>query len=168
MAGELEVRIDPKDFSRLVRDIRDFDPKLANATRRRLRDAAKPAVADVQRRLMGRTFKTDAGLARGLAAGTKVSIRTAKRGGGIAITTTTAGFKGADREAKAAMVRAYNKRSFRHPVFKREGRPEVWVRQNGRPYFGTVLYEKKAAMQDAMEKALQDAAATVKAATVND
>lgn len=157
---ELEVTIDPGDMARLLKDARAFDAELAKATRKRLRDAASEGVTDIRHRLMGRTFKTDRGLARGLAAGTKVSIRTGARTAGVSIVTTGAKLP-ADKQA---MVRAYNKPSFRHPV---HGNRDVWVNQKGRPYFGAVLDEKKPAMLAAMEAALKDAAETIRAGEVH-
>jgi hypothetical protein len=74
--GEIEVRLDPRLLGQFLREVRGFSPELAKTTRKRLREAAVPAVNDVKKRLMGRTFKTDTGLAAGLAAGTKLSIRT--------------------------------------------------------------------------------------------
>lgn len=159
-ASEVEVTIDPRDMSRLLKDARTFDAALAKATRKRLRDAAQEGVQDVKSRLMGRTFRTDAGLARGLAAGTKVSIRTGARTAGVSIVTTGAKLP-ADKQA---LVRAYNKPSFRHPVY---GNRNAFVNQRGRPYFGAVLDEKKPAMLAAMEAALHDAAETIRAGEVH-
>lgn len=155
---DVSVELQPDDLRRLLGDIKAFDTKLATATRKRLRVAAEPAVKDVRNRLMTRTFSTDAGLARGLAAGTKVSIRTGVRTSGVTIATT-----GAKLPAeKRALVKAYNKPSFRHPVYG----TGVWVTQNGRPYFGAVLDSKRADMRRAMEHALRDALNTIAAGTV--
>jgi hypothetical protein len=157
--GEIEVRLDPRLLGQFLREVRGFSPELAKTTRKRLREAAVPAVNDVKKRLMGRTFKTDTGLAAGLAAGTKLSIRTGVRTAGISITTTGAKLP-ADKQA---MVRAFDKPTIKHPVFGRR----VWVTQKGRPYFGSVLEPKQAAMRRGVELAVTDALATVRTGTVS-
>lgn len=151
---EFHAQMDPRDLSRLLKDVKAFDAELAKALRKRLRTAGEAGVKDVKRRLMGRTFKTDVGLARGLAAGTKVSIKTSAKNAGVSIVTTGAKLPA----AKQAMVRAYDKPTFRHPVY---GNRAAWATQKGRPYFGAVLNESKRNMQDAIEAALRDAAKTV-------
>lgn len=161
--GDLEIKIDPADMSKLLRDVRAFDANLSKALRKQLRLAAVPAVKDVQARLMGRTFKTDAGLARGLAAGTKVSIRGGKRNAGVSIVTTGAKLPA----AKQAMVQAFNMPSFRHHVFQRAGVKNVWVAQSGRPYFGSILNARKRDMEAAVVRALEDAAKTIRSGTVS-
>jgi anti-sigma factor RsiW len=160
-AGEgIDVQIDPAQFARLMRDVRGFDAELAKAIRRRLRDAADPAVKDVKRRLLSApSHQRTHSLRKALAAGTKLSIRTGAGTAGVSIRTTGAKLP-ADKQA---MVRAFDKRSFRHRVFGRD----VWKVQPGRPYFGAVLDERKQPMQAAMEHALDDAAATIHAGEVN-
>jgi hypothetical protein len=158
--SEVEVRLDPKDLGRLLREAKEFAPELAKATRKRLRDVAGEGVTDVRRRLMGRTFHHDTGLASGLAAGTKVSIRTGANTAGVSIVTTGTKLPA----GKQPMVRAYNKRTFRHPVF---GNRNVWVTQRGRPYFGAVLDERKSSMLQAMEAALREAAETIRTGEVS-
>jgi hypothetical protein len=154
----LEIRLDPASFGRLMRAARAYDAELAKAVRKRLRVAANEGVKDVKQRLLSRPFHTDAGLAAGLAAGTRVSIKTGIKTGGVSIVTTGSRLPA----GKQAMVRAYDKPSFRHPVF---GNRDVWVTQAGRPYFGAVLDERKPAMRAAVEQALADAAATLEGAT---
>lgn len=157
---DVSVEIQPDDLRRLLADIKAFDKKLATATRKRLRQAAEPAVLDVRHMLASGSYARDTGLRRGLAAGTKVSIRTGIRTTGVSITTT-----GTKLPAqKRAMVKAFNKPSFRHPAF---GNREAWVTQEGRPYFGAVLWERRTSMRNAMEQALTDALRTVEAGTVH-
>ena len=150
-AREIEARFDSAEFSRLIKGIRGFDKTLATQTRKRLRDAAMPAVADVKRELQaGGPSRT--GLRAGLAAGTKVSIRTG-RTGGVSIRTTSAKLP----PGKAPMVKALEKQSFRHRVF---GRNE-WVVQSGLGYFRPVLNPHLTRMRDGMELALRDAVSAI-------
>jgi hypothetical protein len=48
VSQELSVRVDSASFNRLMRAFRGFDKKLYAATRKRIRDAAGPVVADVK------------------------------------------------------------------------------------------------------------------------
>lgn len=157
---DVSVEIQPDDLRLLLGDIKAFDTKLATATRKRLRQAAEPAVADVRHVLLSGSYRTDAGLTRGLAAGTKVSIRTGVRTNGVSITTTGTKLP----PEKRAMVKAFNQSTFRHPAF---GNRDAWVNQAGRPYFGSVLWERRASMRSAMEQALHDALETIQAGTVH-
>ena len=143
MARDLELRIDRPSFGKAMRDIRAFDKNLATATRKRLRDAAKPVVGEIR----GRLGSGEIGGA--LAAGTKVSISTGRRAG-IRIITDGSHLP----DSKQPLVRAWDKPMFRHMVF---GNPEKWVSQSGRPYFGTVINPRLQQMRAAVERALQDA-----------
>lgn len=159
----VQVTIDPADFARLVREVRSVDKTLATALRRRIREAAQPAVADVKTRLSGGAYRRDVGLRRGLAAGTKVSIRTGLKTAGVSIVTTAAKLP----TGRQAMVFAFDKPSFRHPVFPRSGEKQTWAEQKGRPYFGSVLAEHAGQMEQAVGQAVLDAARTVSAGVVS-
>jgi hypothetical protein len=151
----IEVRLEPRAFAQMLREVRGFDRALATATRKRLREAADPAVKAIRARIRGGGFRTDVGLAKGLAAGTKLSIRTGQREPGVTITTTASKLPA----GKAAMVHAFNKHTFRHPV---GGNRDVWVNQRGRPYFGSTIAHHERSMREGMEQAIRDAAATIK------
>lgn len=157
-SGDLTAGIDPAELSRLLKDVKAFNKELATATRKRLRTAGEAGVKDVQRHLRSGPSKQGKHVLReGLAKGTKTSIRGGSKTAGVSIVTTGVKLSA----AKQAMTRAYNKRSFRHPV---GGNRDVWVNQRGRPYFGAVLDEHKPDMQRAMEQALRDAADTIRSA----
>lgn len=172
--GELQFVIDGASFTRIMRGAKEFDADLAKATRKRLRDAAKPAIADIKRELLSIPVKRDVGLRRGLAAGTRLSIRTGRRGG-VLITTSGAKLPA----GKQGLARVFNQPSFRHPVFahpegERNARTRgarmrhrlgiskrendwVWVRQSGHPYFHASIERHAEAMREAMMAALDDA-----------
>jgi hypothetical protein len=154
---DLRIEVDPHGLARIVRAAKAFDANLAKSLRKRLREAAQVGQKDVQRRLQGRSFHIDEGLARGLARGTTVSVRSGTRSAGVSIRTSAKALP-AD---KAPMVRAYNKPSFRRRVYGRD----VWVEQKGRPYFGAVLDEHKEDMRVAVETAISDAAKILEGTT---
>jgi hypothetical protein len=52
------------------------------------------------------------------------------------------------------MVRAWNRPSFRHPVY---GNRETWVTQTGHPYFESTILQHRVDVQLAILRALQDA-----------
>jgi hypothetical protein len=64
----------------------------------------------------------------------------AKRSAGARIVTSASRLPSAHK----GLLNVYNKKSFRHPVF---GDKDVWVAQEGRPYFGSVILK---AMNDAV------------------
>lgn len=88
-----------------------------------------------------------------------MSIRAGAKVAGVQITTTGAKLP----PGKRAMVRAYDKRSFRHRVFGEN----VWFTQEGRPYFGSVLTPHARQMHAGMEHALIDAAKSFRTGQVN-
>lgn len=170
MAG---IRIDAKEFSQLFNDVKDFDKRLASEIRKGLRIAARPALADVRaelakpspdfgaRRNSGRfdrsvtrngervTERTNvrAEIARGLG----IRVGTGKRGGSISIVASGRALPGSHKP----MVRLYNKKVFRHPVFD----TGEWVDQLGRPYFGSVLEQHEERMRAAVVAAINSATA---------
>jgi len=95
-------------------------------------------------------------MTKALARGIRTKISTSVRSPGVSI-VATGRYLPAEKQA---MVKAFNKASFRHPTF---GNREAWVAQAGRPYFGAVLDWRKRQMQTAMGDALRDAAATIRA-----
>lgn len=155
----ITIVLDPEAFGRMVTDIKGFDKKLYSNLRKELRRAGESAVLAVRDRVLSGEAKTDTGLRRGIAAGTKVSISGSVSRGGVSIKTTGNRLP----PDKRAMVKAYNKSSFRHPVF---GDPQVWLVQTGRPYFGHVLDDKKPEMEAAVRKALYDAVSSIRGAKV--
>lgn len=59
-------------------------------------------------------------------------------------------------DSRKALVKAFNKKSFRHPYF---GDRDRWYEQEGRPYFGSVVLENTEPILNAVERALNTAAA---------
>jgi hypothetical protein len=94
-----------------------------------------------------------------LAAGVKVSIRGGREVGGVVkgegVRVTTTGSRlGPDQQA---MVKAYMARTWRHPVYG--GR--IWVEQKGKNWFYGPLMAGREEYQQAIVKAINDAAQAV-------
>lgn len=152
----MQIVIDPQEWYRLKQELDRFDPELARALRKRIRNAGNVAAEEVRRtlRLPSPDGGDDSGEGRAaLAAATKVTVSFGKRSAGARIIT------GSTRlgEENKGLLHVYNKTSFRHPVF---GQENVWVAQKGRPYFEAsirkvanraVLNEVKLALDDAMK-----------------
>lgn len=166
-SGGLGVRIDPQVWVDLKRDLDRFDPALAKSLRRRLKTAGIRAQKAVQEEL-GKPSPDggpDLGTGRAaLIAATKITVSFTKRAAGVKIRTTSNGLA----EKHKGLLMVYNKDTFRHPVFARNGRNSKgqWkdkvVEQKGRPYFGKVIQEeiRKRATDDIFE-AIDDAMAEV-------
>jgi hypothetical protein len=166
--GRAELEADATEFSRVFRMAKEFDKELVKRIRRNIREAAKPAVAEVKRevqktprsggkrsakvRVVRRGQERTTNLRAALAAGTSLRITARARGGTVTITTDARRLP----PDRAPMVRAYNKRSFRHPVF---GDTERWVAQKGTPYFGPVILRHEKSLHAAVEAALAEAIA---------
>jgi len=92
-----------------------------------------------------------------IAANTRVGISMGSRSAGVKITTQNAPTEG--------FAAAYNQRKpLRHPVF---GNRNVWVEQQGRPYFGTSITKVlRARLQQEMSDAADDAFRKMKATNI--
>lgn len=134
-SGGFQVVIDPAEWFRLKQELDRFDPALARALRRRIRNAGNVAADKVKETLRapspGGGDNSGEGRAA-LIAATRVSVSFARRAAGAKITTGS-GKLSAEHKG---LLNVYNKASFRHPVY---GNKHNWVQQAGRPYFGTVI-----------------------------
>lgn len=158
MVASVEARINPESLRHVLADSKVFGAELSKGLRARLRAAGAEAVADVRRTILeptpGGAGPHSGGVREALAVSTKVSILSGQRKAGIRIVTTSAKLAA----AHAAMLKAYNKTSWRHP--NRSG--GAWVDESGRPYFGSVINAHKTEMRAAVETALDDAVKTMK------
>jgi hypothetical protein len=154
---DISAELDPAALRALLADVRGFDKHLYTGLRRELRGAGESGVKAVQARILSAPARTDVGLRRGLAAGVRVAIRNGAKAAGVSITETGSKLP-AD---KRVLVKLFDKPSFRHRVYG----GDTWVTQAGRPNFGSVLDERKADMQAAAQRALNDALRTIGEAT---
>ena len=168
MAEIVRAKFEPAQFKAFMASVKEFSPALAASTRRRLRDAGQETVAAIKAKLLEppperiasgapaprykhvRRPGAGSGIRAGLAAGTKIGISTSAKKQGVSITTSSARLP----PKAQAMVRAYNKPTFRHPLF---GNPNDWIKQAGRPFFGAVIAAHKTLFSEAIQDAIADA-----------
>jgi hypothetical protein len=155
MRQGLSIRVDSAEFRRTMLSLRGFDKRIYALTRKRIREAAKPVVADVRAELRS-GGPSETGMRDGLAAGTRASVSIGKKAG-VTIVTSPARLP----RGKQQMARSWNNNSFRHPVF---GDRQQWVSQTGNPYFESTILAHKAEFQRAVLAALQEAVREVEAA----
>lgn len=172
MGDSFEIRADSEDFGKVLKAIKGFDKNLSTAIRKRLRDAAKPALEHARKVVLqpppahaeGRTrhghnkrtvtrkkasVEVDAHTREAIAKGMGVRIVTRDgRTGGVAFAARDSYLAG----PRKPMVKAYNSKTWRHPVFGGKR-----VDQVGNPYFGNVLVTHREAFKKAVEAALEDA-----------
>lgn len=164
MAGDIEVEVDPAEFRNLMAQIKEFDPKLSAALRKRLRLIGGDIVDAMQSEL--RKPPPSGGRSRGqhhsrkeAAEGLKVMIQAGKRKQGVAVV----GSKNKMAAGREAFPRMYNQKKFRHPVFPgRSKRVTRWVWQQGNPYFGSVIKRFEERAEEDIMAALQEAVDTIK------
>ena len=161
------------DLGKLLRELKEVDAKATTLLRRNIRNAAKVAAEDVKKKVQEPPPNDAPGTAgsRGnIASGISVRINTGARS-----KTQGASIVGSSKNLPAerkAMLRLYNKESWRHPVFdhtKRAkgirgffgGRDKVWVTQQGNPFFGAVLEKHTDDVQRAIKAAVDEANAAL-------
>jgi hypothetical protein len=142
--GGIRAEFDPATFRDFMAQVKAFDPKLATALRRRLRQAGEETTRDMKGVVGSGDMRSK------IAGGIKTSVATSKSRQGVSIEST--GNKlGAQR---TGMHRAWNKGEFRHPVF---GNKKKWVHQSGNPFFGSTIRRHEDDMREAVLDALNDA-----------
>lgn len=162
--GTEVVRVDARELNDLIKRLRQVENKKLKARlRKALKDSAKPMVDAVQKKVLedapsggarrsggrirytksrSRTVKgvteqvsmrrtVRQGIAKGIGASLRASGNDAQL-----IITASPRFLG----NRAPMLKAYNKRSFRHPLF---GNRNYWHTQQGNPYFGDTIYNNR-------------------------
>lgn len=153
------VTLDSVSAAKILRQVKAADPAIATALRARLRVAAVATVADIQSTLREDTPEGVALVSGGardtLASNTRLSILTGVRQYGLRIVTSGSKLS----KAHAAILAAYNKKSWRHPLPHDK---EEFVVEQGRPYFGSVILKDQLAFQIAATAALEDAAAAIR------
>ena len=153
----LDVSIDARDFSRVVKGAAAFDKSLGNALRKRIREAAKPLAEHAKRNINGiPSGQYHVGLRAAIAKG--VAIRTDSRasGGGVRIVVSPRALKALDGGKHAGVYKAMNQAKFRHPSWGRRGAGQ-WHDQVGRPYFDGVDRQAREVATAAINKALIEA-----------
>ncbi len=176
------VEVRGRNLKAELETLKDFDPLLARAVRRKLREAGKRMIGHMKVEL----DKEPLGLVTGVKKETRYTTRkSSNRASGIEVTrrqytksVTTSGSRGNSRGGRQAIkdklkvaiqtgrrsgirirgagdgfAKAYNTKRFRHPVF---GDRSTWVEQAGRPYFGEVITDRRNELAQAIVDALDE------------
>lgn len=155
--GDTSLRIEADEFTSLMRDAKAFDRDLGLRLRRHIRDAAKPIVLDVRRKVLEDPpgdRPGSAGTRAAIARGVGLRIATGSKGGAVTVAASARALPANRR----AMLRAYNSRQWRHPTF---GNRDVWQTQHGNPFFGAAVLAHREQLRAAVEAALNEAAAAL-------
>ncbi len=147
--SDFRVEFDPAMFRGFMAAMKTFEPSLATATRRRLRQAGAETIDDMKRVVASGPGRGRTGVRAGIAAGLSTAVATGTRQQGVRIRGTAAKIP----EGHKPMLRLQNKVSFRHRVFG----ADTWVVQTGRPFFGSVIKRHEDEMVEAVWSALEDA-----------
>ena len=185
--GVLDVQVET-NLRQVLADLKEFDPKLATAVRRKLRQSGDEAIAEMRAVLAqpspGIVTKVNTAVTSTRADGSRgqrrvriVGVETAaaassrSRGSrqaiadGLKVRVSTGKTRQSIRLAGAGapFPRSYNMRVWRHPV---RFNPDVsskndvpWVSQGGRPYFGAVIVKNATQMRSRVFEALDEALA---------
>lgn len=144
-------KVNVDDFRRLAGKTSQLPTVLKRELRAQIRLAAEKAADDSRTTID--TGASTTGLRLGIASGIRVTVMTGNTAG-VRIQAGTSQMAA----AKAAMVRAMDKPSFRHPVFG----TSTFVEQSGRPYFGSVIARHRSEVTDSVTLALQNALNSLK------
>lgn len=187
MAESASFRVEPVNLREVLAELREVDPKLANALRRELRQAGDeiiaaqraalaqrpPRVGGSEKRLVmirPRRGKPYFAFRRFYQPGDTrtggVSQLRAKISSGLRVRTSASARRqgvefrtGGPNNNGANMARVFEKVRFRHPVF---GRPGQYAEQFGQPYFfKPVTDEMKLRMAGRINNAIDDAFASL-------
>ena len=149
----VEVVIDPAEWFRFKQQCDAYDKALTTAVRKRIKNAGNIALDRVKEALAESPPSggdSSVGSRAALSAATKVALSFAARSAGVKITTSGRGLPA----GHAGFEKAYNKGSFRHPVYG----GDAWVSQSGRPYFGAVIQKALSTeILEEMQSAIDDA-----------
>lgn len=140
------------DFRRLAGKTSQLEPALKRELRASIRLAAEKA-ADDSRTTIDGGGPSRTGLRLAIASGIKVTVMTGNTAG-----VKISGGVSQMPEKKRQLVRAFDKPTFRHPVFGQD----AWVEQPGRPYFASVIYGHRERVSQAVQEAMQKALDTLK------
>lgn len=172
-SGDPEVGFDIKTNLRSVMAaLKEFDPALAREVRKAMRNAGEAAQQAMGEILDNESGGTVTGHTKGIRRDSKGRLRRVRTGNkvsaakrssstgarqeiksGLTLRVTTGKTRTSARltTTKGDLRKAYNKRSWRHPVFG----TGAWVEQPGNRYFNRGAYAKKAETIAALNAAIQ-------------
>lgn len=130
-----------RDLTRITRELRAMDDReLLKRFRKELRAAAKPLVPAVRasiRQIPSSRPYTANGLRGQMSRATGLQVKTTGRQASVVIRVD-----GRKMPPKAKAVQSYmegSKPRWRHPVYAKPGKANVWVQQPAHPYFYKVM-----------------------------
>lgn len=139
------------DFKSLMHALKEADATAARAIRKGIRLEVKKAAEDVKREVLAGPGSGRVGIRRGIAAGLASRIDTGKSPRIVRIAASSKNLP----EDRKKMLRLYNKKSWRHPVFG--NRDAAWEVQQGNPYFRDVLDKHVEPLGKAIDRAMDEA-----------
>jgi hypothetical protein len=190
------LRIDASEFARLLNETQDIDKQFALGLLREIRAAAKPLKSKMQRAVKdprskrssrirqtkrkqrtGEEYQVVTNTADLVARGISFRMNRGKSGASAMFRSSSRYLPGKREDGsgsdRKAMIRAFNKTTFRHPVIgtttepvkggapgERKARPRGqwhWSQQAGRPYFGSVILDERADIERAILRAMDQA-----------
>lgn len=159
MADEpLQIEADVAEFRALVGRSSRLETDVKRRLRKRLREAGELGAKDARAaaRLPGRTRgrARPTGLREGIARGIRVQLAASSGSGRVGVFIRSTG-RGLDPGRRALVRRWDRRRGWRHPVF---GDRETWVTQLGRPYFGSVISQRRDDITRRVRTVLDEAA----------
>lgn len=132
------VRINPEALNKLAQDLKDADPKLVTALRKRIRTAGQVGVDAIRAELDKAPPSGEpdpSGFREALKDGTSTKISFSRTQAGVKITTSSAKLPANEKNLFAAYNR---KKGYRVPLFGDRSRLTI---QYGRPYFGAAVFK---------------------------
>ena len=163
-AGGFQVVIDPQVWYKLKQDLDKADKELARSLRRRIKNAGQVAAEAVKKKLAegggaGGATEYAGDIADLLAAATRTTVSFTARNAGVKIATSNRLIAESDK----GLLKAYNRTTFRHPVWPRgtNRRAWKWVDQKAEPFFDdpiqkvadtVFMAEVQAAIDDAFDQ----------------
>lgn len=135
-----------EDILGLINDLRGMGPKVVRNLNKNFKDAAEIVAAEA---------RSNASWSTRIPKALKVRAARSRRFPGAEIYVSA---------SEAPHARPYEHGdgrrtdSFRHPVYKREGRPNVWVQQATRPFVRPAFKSKGFAFTHACNRAVNEAA----------
>lgn len=135
----IATRIDGRELKRLQQDLKEADPTLVTALRKRIKTAGRVGVEAIRAALdepPPAGAPDPSGFREALKAGTSTVLSFAKKSGGVTIKTSSSKLPANEKDLFAAYNR---KKGYRVPLF---GNTERLFVQMGRPYFGAAILQK--------------------------
>lgn len=147
--GDITFDVDHPDLPRLLRSLKEINPKLVTRLRREMRQSGDEIIRGQQAEL-AKGGPSSTGLRDEIASGLKVRVVAGSTRQGVDIKTS------GPKRAGYNLARLMQARGFRHPVFG----TDTWAEQSGHPYFfEPATDELRDLMRNRLQKAIEDAIA---------